>query len=175
MFQMQERKFYRQSTQILLKYTFNTAMNNKLLVLFLMLFSATSFASGGLDIIVNNDTPYSCELIDAHAVKKSAEPFSIIKTTLVSSEMTRINLHDSLSDIDYVLSYRCGNIQVGYKKVTFSSKQSGHFIYARPYGETQSDLTDQGITAIIEDTTASVANPVTNCTRGEIFWSIRMQ
>lgn len=152
-------------------------MNNKLLVLILMLFSASSFASE-LDIIVKNDTHDSCELINAYSVKGS-DPFSVIKTTLLSSEKTKIKVIDSILhhvnywNIDYVLSYRCGNAQVGYKKITFSSKQSGHFFYARPYGEILSDLTDQGITAIIEDTSASVTIDGMS-TAGEIVWSIRM-
>ncbi len=154
-------------------------MYNKLLVSILMLFSATTFAYD-LSIIVKNDTHDNCELIDTHSVKGS-DPFTVIKTTLLSSESTEIGVTEYLrgyvpsrGGIDYVLSYRCGNAQVGYKKITFSSRQSSHFLYARPYGEIQSDLTDQGITAIIEDTTASVADTTGGNTTGVIVWSIRM-
>lgn len=153
-------------------------MNNKLLVLILMLFSATTFASV-LHIIVKNDTHDSCELINAYAVKGSG-PFSVIKTTLLSSEKTKIKVTDSIFyhldswDIDYVLSYRCGNAQVGYKKITFSSKLPEHSCYARPYGEILSDLTDQGITANIEDTSTSIIFDGISTKAGEIVWSIRM-
>lgn len=150
---------------------------NSLLVPMLIIFSTVAYGLQ-LDIIVKNDTPYVCEIIDIRGNAPSSAVTMKLDTGLRSKFEV---ITDGAVKCD--LAYRCGNAKSGYKNITLHSQLSTHYIYSTPFGQVYSDQTDPGITAMIEDTTNSYALPWTVTilnktyyynTTGEIVWSIKI-
>ena len=149
---------------------------NNLLAPLLIIFSTTAYGLQ-LDIIVKNDTPYTCEIIDI----KGNAPSSFVTMRLDSGLQSKIEVSTE-GAVKSGLTYECSIAKNVHKNITLISKLSTHYIYSTPYGEAYPDPTDSSITAVIEDTTSSFALPwsvsVLNKTynydtTAEIVWSIK--
>jgi hypothetical protein len=160
-----------------------------LLFIVLFVFSNTLYASSLPDskippdfyITVKNDTPFTCELIDAYPIYGHA-PSSIIKPTLVSGDQTTFDILGFYPNVTrkprhaiYVLSYACGSEKEGYKNISFSSNMTRGVLYYSVSGEIIHNQTSPGINAIIEDTTRPKLIPIGEgaYTSGKIRWSIK--
>lgn len=154
------------------------------LVILLVICSINVYADQ-FKIYVINDTPYTCELMDAVPIK-GPDPYPIRPTTLPSNYAISFSLWTSKS-LHYVLKYRCGSPEKGYKKIAIATKQNFTALWpGRVSGEVVSNETDPGITAIIQDSHRNAVLYIvtglfnfftvghTDPYHGDIIWSIRL-
>ncbi len=146
------------------------------LALIIIGFNSTTFAQyasnlNDSDFLINvhNETPYDCQLDDANAIK--GDEMSILRPLIHSGESTNFVVLHTLSNAEYNISYRCGNDQVGFRRIAFKSKRNFGFLWAGYVsGQIIPEMSDSNITAIITDKGRGSVKLYLN---GYINWSIR--
>jgi len=146
-------------------------------ILFSMFVAAPAFAGTfayNLDdtdflISVKNETPHTCVLDDAYAIKGT--DISIIRYSIPSNDTARFIVSHPLGNAHYKISYLCGNDQIGNKKITFQSKRNiGLYWAGYTRGKVLEEESHPNITAII---TSKGRGSTTLYLNGYINWSIR--
>lgn len=123
--------------------------NYRIAFFFFLLFPMSSYAIFNytrLHIIIKNNTPHTCQLVDHHISGGKYiynPPGQILPGDIKHFDSEEVSLGPRVT-----LIYRCGEYDSGYKNVAFKSTKHGSFLMGgHVYGHLIDHKTDDGIIA----------------------------